>query len=90
MKYRVFTNDVGPSGFSCFGFVEANSDGEAKEKAAVAVIHFAPVKVVAIPDGRNDLYTGGTDPRGIRFSPEVFRKYGAIVKRSQHSRRRAS
>lgn len=82
MRYRVFTNDVGPSGFSCYGFVNASSDGEAKEKAALEVIRFAPVKVVAIPAARADLGVGYQDPkRGVRFSPEVFRKYGVTVKR---------
>lgn len=80
MKYRVFTNDVGPHGFSCLKVIDAPSDEAAMTKAARLAGRFAPVKVLAIPDTLvATLGRGGTDPGGMKFSPATFQKYGALV-----------
>ena len=80
MTYRVFTNDVGPNGFSCLDVIEAPNDLAAIKQAARLAGRFAPVKVIAIPDTLvSSLMTGGTDPGGMKVSPSTFQKYGSLV-----------
>jgi hypothetical protein len=83
MKYRVFTNDVGPNGYSCFRCIEAKSDHAALSKAADITRRFAPVKVLAVPITRLDeAFVEGSEtaPSGLRLKRGAFGAWGTMIK----------
>ncbi len=57
MKYRIFTNDVGPNKYSCLRVIEARSNDEAARKAALRIPFRC--KMLVIPDNRRDLGPNG-------------------------------
>jgi hypothetical protein len=76
-RYRIFTNDVGPSQFSCLECcVAASSDSAALVKAMDMVKKFAPCKVLAIPENKVQLWPDGktgsiTSQTWINYGVEV-------------------
>jgi len=68
MKYRVFTNDIGPKQYSAFCMVDAASKEEAEQKAFIIVRGSRNadgrwVEVLVIPDNRKDLMPDGKTGR---------------------------
>jgi len=68
MKYRVFTNDVGPDQYSAFCMVDGASKEEAEQAAFIKVRGLQnadgrQVKVLVIPDDRKDLMPDGKTGR---------------------------
>lgn len=68
MKYRVFTNDIGPGRYSCFCLIDADSDEQAQriaESRCKGLQNFngRAVKVLVIPDDRKDLMPDGKTGR---------------------------
>lgn len=67
MKYRVFTNDIRPDQFSAFCFVEADSQGEANDKAHARTRTLPscgyPFKYLALAENRRDLWPDGRTGR---------------------------
>lgn len=83
MKYKVFTNDVGPSRYSCLSAVEAKSDHSALLKAVEIARPYAPVKVLAVPVVRLDeAFVRGSDisPTGLRLRRGAFFRWGAKIR----------
>ncbi len=82
MKYKIFTNDVGPSGYSCLSVVEAKSDHAALVKAVEIARPYAPVKVLAVPVVRLDeAFVRGSNisPTGLRLRRGAFLQWGAKI-----------
>lgn len=84
MLYRIFTNDVDQGrGYSCMMRFEAASDDKAIERATKAVKRWAPVKMLAIPDGRVDesfRKGSGTSLGGLKPLKGVFESYGKFIR----------
>jgi hypothetical protein len=62
MKYRIFTNDVGPNAYSALCEVSAESLREAKAKAQIVCRELPSrhnLKVLVIPNDRRDLWPDG-------------------------------
>lgn len=79
MKYRIFTNDVGPHGYSAFKEVEASSQKEADTKAVKLTMNLAldyrrkdpTLRVLVIPSDKIDesfTIGSGMSPTGLRLS----------------------
>ena len=84
-RYHVFTNDVSPNGFSCYCHVEADSRISALDQAVERVKRFAPVTVLAIPEGEvseSFVEGSGRNPGGLRPVVGVFNKYGRVITRA--------
>lgn len=58
VKYRVFTNDVGPLKFSAFRDINAATDAGALIKAA-RLVNLPGVKILALPHHRPELWPDG-------------------------------
>ena len=77
MKYRIFTNDVGPNAYSALCEVDATSvNGALKKAANTNSCIRTSEKILAIPTNKLHLVNGSTG--GITES--TFRLYGARVK----------
>jgi len=68
MKYRIFTNDVGPDQYSCFLVIHADSPAEAERTAKAEIGSYfdkfrRKVKILVIPDDRKDLMPDGKTGR---------------------------
>lgn len=84
MIYHIFTNDVGPNGFSCFSHLRAATESEARQKAVESVKRFAPVKLLVIPARYADISFvegSGTSRRGLVPLRGVFKRYGKKIGR---------
>jgi hypothetical protein len=82
MNYKIYTNDVGPNGYSCYGSIESKSGHSALAKAARMVRRFAPVKVLAVPESRFDeafVKGSGISPTGLRLRRGTFEAWGALL-----------
>lgn len=62
MKYRLFTNDVGPEQFSALRDIDANSDAAALTEAR-KVAEYLQCKVLAIPHSLSALWPNGKTGR---------------------------
>ena len=86
MTFHVFTNDVGPYGYSCFCHIKAETEEAARREAISKVRHFAPVRVLVIPERYVQISFvdgSGTSPSGLKIRPGLFTRYGSkIGKRS--------
>jgi hypothetical protein len=67
VRYRVFTNDIGPDRFSCFGAVDADSQNDANAKARTMTYKLPgcgyPFKYLALAENRKDLWPDGKTGR---------------------------
>jgi hypothetical protein len=82
MTFKVYTNDVGSDGYSCFRHIRASSSAAALVKAAELVQGFRSVKVLAIPETESENAfeaASGTAPTGLRPKPGIFAKYGMLI-----------
>lgn len=58
MKFRVFTNDVGPNAYSCLMSLSAKDQNEANRKAR-RIAGKLDCKAVALPESRRELWPDG-------------------------------
>jgi hypothetical protein len=63
MKWRVFTNDVGPNAYSALGEISAPSlreaKAEAKRRCSGLIMDNAGLKILVLPDERKALFPDG-------------------------------
>lgn len=81
-RYQVYTNDVGPNGYSQYTDVRAKSDSDAIRKARNMAPPFFPVRILAIPsDAVKDAFVAGsgTSPKGLCPRKGVFSKWGTEI-----------
>ena len=86
MRYRIFTNDVGPrrTGYSCLTSLAAASDVEALNRAEAMVRRCAPVKVLAIREDLVDVSFRrgpGASSGGLKPLAGVFKRSGRSIER---------